>query len=526
MNEIKQQIPPILRPEHVQPVALLELAQRFSLPAADPAWDEARLTQVALTGISMNTADLRPGDLFVAMPGLKAHGAQFAEKAISAGCSAIVTDAAGFEILQTNSQDSALPVLLLEDPRRKLGALAAFVYGNLGDARPKMFATTGTNGKTSTGYLLEAILRQLGETTGLTSTAERHIAGEIIVSRLTTPESTEMNALIARMRERKCTAISIEVSAQALTQRRVDGLFFDVVGFTNLSHDHLDDYADMSEYLSAKAELFTPERAARGVVCLDSQYGEQFAAASKIPVVLISSRNHASAQWRVKVTDELPGKTIFELTGPSGVEISSFVPILGAHMASNAGLAIVMLIEAGYAPADIQRAIENGILAYLPGRTELVSGEHGPNVYVDFGHSPDAFLNTLAAVRKVTQGKVIMLFGADGDRDATKRPEMARIAAEGSDILVITDHHPRFEDPASIRKTLVDSARAAKPAMQIIEVSPPEAAIRKAVSLAGEGDAILWAGPGHQDYRDIRGVRTPYSARQEARDALREAGWE
>jgi UDP-N-acetylmuramoyl-L-alanyl-D-glutamate--2,6-diaminopimelate ligase len=134
-------------------------------------------------------------------------------------------------------------------------------------------------------------------------------------------------------------------------------------------------------------------------------------------------------------------------------------------------------------------------------------------------------LNTLAAVRKVTKGKVIMLFGADGDRDATKRPEMARIAALGSDILVITDHHPRFEDPASIRKTLFDAAAAVRPEMPLYEVSPPEAAIRKAVSLAGEGDAILWAGPGHQDYRDIRGVRTPYSARQEARDALSEAGW-
>jgi len=164
-------------------------------------------------------------------------------------------------------------------------------------------------------------------------------------------------------------------------------------------------------------------------------------------------------------------------------------------------------------------------VAYLPGRTERVSGDTGPSVYVDFGHSPDAFLTTLAAVRTFTPGKVIMLFGADGDRDTTKRGEMARVAAAGSDILVVTDHHPRFEDPASIRKTLVDAARAAYPEHEIHEVSPPEAAIRAAVALAGAGDSILWAGPGHQDYRDIRGERTPYSARDEARAALREAGW-
>jgi UDP-N-acetylmuramoyl-L-alanyl-D-glutamate--2,6-diaminopimelate ligase len=334
-----------------------------------------------------------------------------------------------------------------------------------------------------------------------------------------------MNALIARMREKNCTAISIEVSAQALTQLRVDGLFFDVVGFTNLSHDHLDDYADMDEYLRAKSELFTPGRAARGVVSLDSKYGLLFAKASKIPVATISSQGSQDAEWQVEVTRELPGKTEFKLTGPAGQTLESSVPILGAHMAANAGLAIVMLVEAGYAFDAIAAVISSGIDAYLPGRTELVSGPKGPSVYVDFGHSPDAFLNTLAAVRKVTKGKVIMLFGADGDRDATKRPEMARIAAQCSDILVITDHHPRFEDPASIRKTLFDAATTARPDMPIYEVSPPEAAIRKAVSLASEGDAILWAGPGHQDYRDIRGVRTPYSARQEARDALGEAGW-
>jgi UDP-N-acetylmuramoyl-L-alanyl-D-glutamate--2,6-diaminopimelate ligase len=182
-------------------------------------------------------------------------------------------------------------------------------------------------------------------------------------------------------------------------------------------------------------------------------------------------------------------------------------------------------MEAGFTAERIAEAVRGGIHAYLPGRTERVTGETGPDVYVDFGHSPDAFLNTLRAVRKVTAGKVIMLFGADGDRDASKRPAMATVSAENCDILVITDHHPRFEDPESIRKTLVDSARAARPELEIYEVSPPEDAIKKAISLAGEGDAILWAGPGHQDYRDIRGVRTPYSARALAREALKDAGW-
>jgi len=235
----------------------------------------------------------------------------------------------------------------------------------------------------------------------------------------------------------------------------------------------------------------------------------------------------------VTVDDEQATYTEFTLTGPQGRSITTRVPLIGWHMAANGALAIVMLVEAGFELEAIGQALEpsddnetGGIVAYLPGRTERVSGEHGPTVYVDFGHSPDAFLKALDAVRTVTTGKVIMVFGADGDRDTSKRHDMAKVAAEGSDILVITDHHPRFEDPESIRATLLEGARLANTTTQIHEISPPEKAIRLAVSLAEEGDSILWAGPGHQDYRDIKGVRTPYSARDEARTALREAGWE
>lgn len=511
----KQSIPPILRPEHVAPVSLQDFALHFDLEIVGDG------SAVSMTGISMNTGDLRPGDLFIAMPGVKTHGANFVHKAIEQGAVAVVTDTQGMQLLQ----DCALPTLVLENPRTHLGDLAAYVYGNTEGNMPILFGTTGTNGKTSTTYLLEGILRQLKRVTGLTSTAERHIAGEVIVSRLTTPESTEMQALIARMREKGVTDVAIEVSAQALTQLRVDGLVFDVAGFTNLSHDHFDDYDGFDDYLQAKAKLFTKTKAKTAVVCLDTAYGKRIAELSEVPVTTVSMNPTAKANWLVRVLAELPGKTEFELTGPTGEQLVSSVPILGAHMASNAGLAIVMAIKAGYSFDSIAKAIATGIDAYLPGRTELVSPEGAPAVYVDFGHSPDAFLNTLAAVRKVTTGRVLMLFGADGDRDASKRPDMARIAAEGCDVLVITDHHPRFENPASIRKTLVDSARAARPELEIHEVSPPEAAIRVALSLVKPGDAILWAGPGHQDYRDIEGVRTPYSARAEARAALKEAGY-
>ncbi|MFF5626209.1 Mur ligase family protein [Microbacterium sp. NPDC012755] len=523
---IEQQpsLPPVLRPANPPRRELSELATRFAREV------RGDLTGVALTGITLATADLRAGEAFVAIQGVNRHGAEFAATAAEKGAVAIITDAAGAVI----AEPVGLPTVIVDDPRAVLGALSAWVYGTgADDELPLLFATTGTNGKTSVSHLLEGILDQLGVVTGLSSTAERHIAGEVIVSRLTTPEASEMHALLALMRERAVEAVAVEVSAQALSRHRVDGILFDVAGFTNLSHDHLDDYADMEEYFEAKLPLFRPDRARRGVVCLDSPSGATVVARAEIPVVTVGTPSIAAdpeaaarADWVVSIDDERAAGTTFTMTGPAGV-LTTTVPVIGPHMAANAALAIVMLLEGGYDWDRIVTALERdgGIEAYLPGRTQLVSGAAGPAVFVDFGHSPDAFEKTLAAVRRVTPGRVLMLFGADGDRDASKRFDMARTAVEGSDILVITDHHPRFEDPDSIRTTLVEGARTARPDAEIHEYSPPEKAIVAAVGLVGEGDAILWAGPGHQDYRDIRGMRTPYSARELARRALKAAGW-
>jgi UDP-N-acetylmuramoyl-L-alanyl-D-glutamate--2,6-diaminopimelate ligase len=513
---VTDRIPPVLRPEHPQARSLAGLIAEFDLEAT------GSLDGVEISGVTLSTADLHPGDLYVGIRGAHSHGASYAVAAREGGAVAILTDADGAEL----AKDAGLPIVVVASPREALGEISAWVY-RTADQPALLFGTTGTNGKTSTSYLLEGILKQLGLVTGLSSTAERHIGELSVVSRLTTPEASEMHALLARMRESKVRAVAIEVSAQALSRHRVDGIYFDVVSFTNLSHDHLDDYADMEEYFQSKLALFEPERAKRGVVSLDTSWGQRVVDGARIPVTTISATPGVDAEWVVSINEETPQYTDFTLTGPEGRSLTTRVPIIGWHMAANAALAIVMLVEAGFELEAIGHALDDdgGIIAYLPGRTERVSGDRGPSVYVDFGHSPDAFLNTLAAVRKFTPGRTIMVFGADGDRDASKREEMGRVAADGSDILVITDHHPRFEDAASIRQTLLAGAALAAHQPQILEVSPPEQAIREAVSLAREGDSILWAGPGHQDYRDIQGVRTPYSARDEARAALREAGW-
>jgi UDP-N-acetylmuramoyl-L-alanyl-D-glutamate--2,6-diaminopimelate ligase len=475
-----------------------------------------------VTGVSLSSRTVQPGDLYVGVPGRYSHGAAFAAAAAASGAVAVLTDEAG----AAAAADSGLPILVTPDARAALGAVAGWIY-RTAENPATLFAVTGTNGKTSVVYLLFAILNQLGVVAGLTSTAERRIGDVAVTSSLTTPEASELHALLARMRESEVRAVGVEVSAQALTRHRVDGLVFDVAGFTNLSHDHLDDYADMDEYFQSKLELFQPDRSRRGVVTVDSEWGRRIVDECRVPVTTLTTRADTTADWRMTVLAETAFYTEFLLEGPDNRQLTTRVPLLGWYMAANAALAIVMLVESGYDLDAIAHTLDRdgGIDAYIPGRAERISGEHGPLVYIDYGHSPDAFLNTLQAIRTITDGRVIMVFGADGDRDKTKRADMGAIAARGADVVVVTDFHPRYEDPALIRSTLLAAAREAVPGGEFYEVPDPRTAFRTALSLAKEGDVILYAGPGHEDYHEVAGVKIPYSARDDSRQALHEAGW-
>ncbi|MDH6237226.1 UDP-N-acetylmuramoyl-L-alanyl-D-glutamate--2,6-diaminopimelate ligase [Cryobacterium sp. CG_9.6] len=508
--------PSALRPQHPVPRSLSDLVDAFNLDA------QGDIAHLLVTGVSLSSRTVQPGDLYVGVAGQHSHGASYASAAREAGAVALLTDEAGARL----AADSGLPIIVTESARAALGTVAAWIYRT--EENPAtLFSVTGTNGKTSVVYLLFGILNQLGVTSGLTSTAERRIGDLAVTSSLTTPEASELHALLARMREADVRAVGIEVSAQALSRHRVDGIVFDVAGFTNLSHDHLDDYTAMEDYFQAKQELFTPDRARRAVVTVDSEWGQRIVDECRIPVTTISNHADIPADWRMSVVGENASYTEFVLEGPAGRRLQTRVPLMGWYMAANAALAIVMLVESGFDLDHIAHVLERdgGITAYIPGRAELISGPTGPLVYVDYGHSPDAFLNTLAAIRKFTPGRLIMLFGADGDRDPTKRDDMGAIAARGADVVIVTDFHPRYEDPARIRATLLAAARAAVPDGEFYEVANPQAAFRKALSLAGEGDAILYAGPGHENYHEVAGVKIPYSARDDSREALRDAGW-
>lgn len=507
-----------IRPQTPTPFPLRELAAQFGLGTTGTTDD------VVLTGVSLDSRDVRPGDLYVGMPGALRHGADFAAQAAGLGAHAILTDEAGATRVHEAGVD--LPVLIsASHPRAILGEVSAAVYGTA-EMPAKLFGITGTNGKTSVVYMLAELLRAAGVTPGLSSTAERRVGDEVIPANLTSPEASELHGLLARMRERDVEGVAIEVSAQAVVRHRLDGVHFDVVAFNNFSQDHLDEFGDLESYFAAKLALFAPEHAARGVVVVDSAYGQRLAHESQIPVTRLATEYGQSADWHLAVTTQTLDGVSFVLQGPEGAHFRGSLPVFGRFMAENAALALIMLHEAGIPLAQVAAGLDRGrIPVYIPGRLEEMTpaGSAGPRFFVDYGHTPGSFEAMLDALGEVATGKIIFMFGADGDRDTTKREEMGRIAAAGADTVIICDYHPRSEPPEAIRAQLLAGARSAGHA-EVYEEGDPRRAVRLAISLAEPGDVILYAGPGHEDHQEVAGQFIPYSARDEVRGALREAG--
>ena len=463
-----------IRPKHPSPIALDSLTGRFPLSVV------GEIAGISATGVSLDSRDVRAGDVYVGMPGAKRHGAEFARQA------------------------------------SELGA----------DTFPaKLYGVTGTNGKTSVVYLLAELLRAAGVVAGLSSTAERRVGDEVIPSNLTSPEASELHGLLARMGEAGVNGVAIEVSAQAVVRHRLDGVHFDVVAFNNFSQDHLDEFGDLETYFAAKLQLFTPEYAKRGVVVVDSPHGQRIAHESQIPVTRLATEYGREADWHLAVTNQTLDGVSFVLQGPAGANFRGRVPVFGRFMAENAALALIMLHESGIPLEQVSAGLENGLIpVYIPGRLEEISEQSdGPRFFVDYGHTPGSFEAMLDALGEVAPGRIIFMFGADGDRDTTKREEMGRIAASGADTVIICDYHPRSEPPEAIRAQLLAGARSAGRA-EVLEEADPRLAIRLAISLAEPGDVILYAGPGHEDHQEVAGAFLPYSARDEVRGALREAG--
>ncbi len=511
----------------------LALAPAGPARAASGPEAVARLAAVAVRGVTHDSRAVRPGDIYAALPGARAHGAQFAADAVRAGAVAILTDPAGATAVAAAvaaagtaevgpatgvAALAAVPVLVTADPRARLGGVAAWTYGDPSSAL-RLLGVTGTNGKTTVAYMLEAGLRAAGHTTGLLGTVETRVAGVTIPAVRTTPEATDLEALLAVMVERGVTAAAMEVSSHALALHRVDGVHFAGAAFTNLSQDHLDFHPTMEDYFAAKASLFAPGRAGVAVVNVADRYGARLAAAT--PGALTYAVNGA-ADWRATDLDCGPTGTTLRVAGPGGLRGALRVRLPGAFNVANALAAVALLVATG-TPLEAALAGISG-LAGVPGRMEPVDAGQLFLALVDYAHTPDAVATLLSTVRPLVApgARVIVVLGCGGDRDRGKRPLMGAAAAAGADLVIMTSDNPRSEDPEEIIAAMAKGARTvpAGGRARIVREVDRAAAIATAVAAARPGDAVIVAGKGHETGQEAGGVVTPFDDRTVLRAAL------
>lgn len=479
---------------------------------------------VSVTGITLRAQAVRAGDMFAALPGTRVHGGAFAGDAIRAGAAAILTDRAGLAAVRSDADDSAdrseVPVLLVEDTRAVLGQISSTVYGEPSRSLA-VVGVTGTSGKTTTGYLLEAALSAQGHRTGLVGTVQTRIAGRASKSLLTTPEAPDLQALFALMVEQGIEAVAMEVSSHALALGRVAGTAFAVGAFTNLSHEHLDFHPDMESYFQAKAMLFDG-RADAAVIDVDDEYGRRLAALHP-GAVTVSATADPETNWAVvDVVASGAGRQQLTVRRPSGAELAVELALPGRFNVSNAVVALACVDALG---RDVEVAAEALRDVVVPGRMELLDAGQGFLVVVDYAHKPAAITAVLEAISAGLTGRLIVVVGAGGDRDAGKRPLMGAAAAAVADLLVVTDDNPRSESPAAIRSAILGGARGSHPrnrpgSVRITEVGDRHEAIRTALAAARPGDAVVIAGKGHEQGQDVGGVIHPFSDRAEALAAL------
>ncbi|HEX2902815.1 MAG TPA: UDP-N-acetylmuramoyl-L-alanyl-D-glutamate--2,6-diaminopimelate ligase [Jatrophihabitans sp.] len=498
--------PGAFRPRHLVRRELAELAELVSATGAQQY-------AVGVTGITADSADVRPGDLFAALPGASVHGIRFLDEAVRRGAVAVLTDPAGAQ-----AAAGRVPALVVAQPRTVLGPLAAAVYGNPSRRLP-VVGITGTSGKTTTSFLVRAGLQAAGVRAGIIGTVGVFLAEQSLKLPFTTPEAPQLQALLASMLERGIQTVAMEVSSHALQLGRVDGTEFAAAGFTNLSQDHLDFHSDMDDYFAAKRRLFDG-RARHEVVVIDDEWGRRLITPSTVTVATQS----APAHWRaVEIQTRPDGSTSFLVESPQG-RFPAGCRIPGRYNVANATLALALLAQLGHAVAPLAPAIAR---AQVRGRMERVDGDQPFLAVVDYSHKPAGVAGALQALRPLTRGRLIIVLGCGGDRDRGKRPVMGEVAARGADVLIVTDDNPRSEDPAAIRAAMLAGARAvpAGQAAEIHEEGDRGRAIEMAIGLAEAGDTVLVAGKGHETGQEVAGTMLAFDDVTVLRAALSARGF-
>lgn len=465
--------------------------------------------------VHYDSRKISKGDIFVAISGFKADGHNYIRQALEAGASGVVLEKEEFK-------PEDIPWIKVGDSRLALSRLSAFVY-DYPSSKLRLIGVTGTNGKTTTTFLIEKILMEAGEKTGLLGTIENRIAGKRLETHHTTPESPDLNGLFARMLDEGVETAVMEVSSHALSLKRVADCEFDVGVFTNLTQDHMDFHPSVEDYLMSKAMLF--RQLSRGnkpggkyaVINIDSPYAGDIISVTSVPVVTYGIDNQANVRAEnIRVTSM---GTSFRVSG-LGMEADLNLKLVGRFNVYNALAACTVGLMENINSEIIKNALED--TAGIPGRFETVNEGQDFGVIVDYAHTPDGLHNILRTAREITKGRVITVFGCGGDRDRSKRPLMGEAAAVHSDFCIITSDNPRSEVPHGIIEDILPGVQKITSDYRIIENRRD--AIREAIRMARRGDTVIIAGKGHEDYQLIGDDVLHFDDREEAREVLRSLG--
>jgi len=462
------------------------------------------------TGVVSNSKDVISGDLFVALPGIKNHGAKFIDSAITSGAVAVLTDSEGSVLV-----GGKLPTFVVDNPRGILGSICAWFY-DFPTTKFSLVGITGTNGKTTTTSLLHQIWSLAQKESALIGTTGIVIGGDRFDTSFTTPEAPEIAAIFASICERHIPLAAMEVSSHAIELGRISGSSFKIAAFTNLTQDHLDFHGDMENYFAAKSKLFTHEFAELGFINIDDKYGIRLFTTVEIPVIGISKSNR-KAQWHYDKIESLTNGYEVAIRGTGGILIEGRVGLIGEHNLDNLLMAVAIAFETGIDPLLIGSNLH--LLTGAAGRLEKIDLGQKFLALVDYAHTPDAVSHVLASLRSQTTGKVIAVLGCGGDRDKSKRPLMGSELQAGSDLAIFTSDNPRSENPDAI---LSDMTSGLSLRENDAVISDRREAIAFAVTSANSGDCVVLLGKGHEVGQEIAGVKKAFDDRIELARAIEE----
>lgn len=490
--------------------------------AGQPAWTLASVADylgagsetvgkiggLVATGISQDSRQVLPGDIYAALPGSEHHGGEFVAEAAARGAIAVISD----------RPTEILPTLVVGDPRKMLGPLASWLHRDP-SSKLDMYGVTGTNGKTSTAFMLEAGLRAAGLRTGLVSGVCIRGPEGSRRARRTTPEAGELQTTLAGFVRDRVDGVAMEVSSHGLAQHRIDGTYFRVAAFTNLSRDHLDFHRTMKEYFETKAMLFTEKLCGAAVVGIDDAYGRALAARISVPSLTVSSSGRGADVCATDIQATRNG-TVFTVRHGQWTKRVR-LHLLGIHQVDNALTAIASLRLGGVDVATAVEGIEE--LDAVPGRLERVDRGQDYLAFVDYVHNSSGQRRLFPYLRSLTANRLIVVVGATGGRDPGKRKPLGRNAGKFADVVIVTDEGPFHDDAFQLRDDVAVGAREAMHA-EVVVVADRGEALEIAVSKAKKGDTILVAGRGNDRVMNYGGVEVPFGDREELERAVTDRG--